>query len=50
MAPDGVIEAIECKDCDSFVLGLQLHPELLISKNDEKILQAFCDAVVGDNK
>ena len=50
VAPDGVIEAIECKDCGNFVLGLQWHPEFLASKNDKKILQAFCDAVVNGNK
>ena len=50
VAPDGVIEAIECKDCGNFVLGLQWHPEFLVGKNDKKILQAFCDAVVGDDK
>lgn len=50
IAPDGVVEAIECKDCNNFVLGVQWHPEFLVSKDDEKIFQAFCDSVIDGNK
>lgn len=49
VAPDGVVEAIECKNCDNFVLGLQWHTEFLLDKNDVKIIQAFCDAVADSN-
>ncbi len=45
IAPDGIIEAMECKNCNNFVLGLQWHPEYLIDKENIKIIQAFCDAV-----
>jgi len=42
-APDGVIEAIEVPD-QPFCLGVQWHPEYLISPCDGKILKAFVDA------
>jgi len=45
VAPDNIVEAIECKDCSNFVLGLQWHPEFLINKENVKIIRAFCDAV-----
>lgn len=44
-APDGVIEVIESKS-DSFVLGLQFHPEdsYKFDEPSEKIIRAFIDA------
>ncbi len=46
-APDSVNEAIELNNADFFYLGVQWHPEALTTPDDEKILKAFCDAVVN---
>ena len=48
-AEDGVPESIEMKDYPTFFLGVQWHPEFLATKDDKKIVQAFCDAVVDNN-
>lgn len=42
-APDGVIEGIEYKK-HPFCLGVQWHPEYLVSDADRKIIQAFIKA------
>ena len=42
-APDGVIEGIELAD-KSFCIGVQWHPEYLISAGDEKIFASLVDA------
>ena len=42
-APDGVIEGIEAP-AHRFCLGVQWHPEFIISDGDAKILRAFVDA------
>ncbi len=46
VAVDGVIEGIEATD-RRFCLGVQWHPEFLISEGDEKIFRAFVDACRG---
>ena len=33
VAPDGVIEAIEYKHKDTFILGVQFHPEMMYDKS-----------------
>ena len=43
VAPDGVIEGIETKH-HRFCLGVQWHPEFLITPSDERIFAAFIDA------
>jgi putative glutamine amidotransferase len=45
-APDGVIEAIEHPG-QSFCLGVQWHPEYLVSDGDRAILAAFLAAASG---
>jgi putative glutamine amidotransferase len=42
-APDGVIEGIEMPD-KRFVIGVQWHPEFLITKQDEALYAAFIAA------
>ena len=42
-APDGVIEGIETEH-HRFCLGVQWHPEFLITQSDERIFAAFVDA------
>lgn len=42
-APDGVIEGIE-HPTHAFCMGVQWHPEFLITSHDTQILQAFVDA------
>ena len=48
LSSDGVIEAIECKECKKFTIGLQWHPESIMDENSLKIIQTFCNAVVLD--
>lgn len=43
-APDGVIEGIEHKDKDHFLMGLQWHPEFVISEVDSAIFKYFISA------
>ena len=43
IAPDGVVEGIECKRY-RFCLGVQWHPEFLIDASDQKIFSAFVKA------
>ncbi len=43
IAPDGVIEGIESKDYN-FCLGVQWHPEFLITLADRSIMKAFVNA------
>lgn len=43
LAPDGVIEGIECRDY-RFCLGVQWHPEFHITGADTKIFDAFIQA------
>ena len=42
-AEDGIIEAIE-DPCRAFCLGVQWHPEYLISDGDRRIITGFVDA------
>lgn len=49
VAQDGVVEAIECKKCKNFTLGVQWHPEFLIDKNSISIIRSFCEAVERQN-
>ena len=42
-APDGVIEGIEAP-CYRFCIGVQWHPEFLISEGDAKLFRAFLGA------
>lgn len=42
-APDGVIEAIEVPG-KTFALGVQWHPEFLLSEGDRMIFQGFVEA------
>lgn len=41
---DGIIEGIEHKD-HPFCLGLQWHPEFLVTANDNKIIEYFCNII-----
>ncbi|GBU14060.1 gamma-glutamyl-gamma-aminobutyrate hydrolase [Enterobacterales bacterium] len=43
VAPDGVIEGIECEGYD-FCLGVQWHPEYLQHQQDKQLLTAFVSA------
>jgi putative glutamine amidotransferase len=43
VAPDGVIEGIECSDY-AFCLGVQWHPEFLITEADRKVFSSFIKA------
>lgn len=43
VAPDGVMEAVELPG-KRFVLGVQWHPEFLLTPADEAILKGFVDA------
>lgn len=45
-APDGIIEAIEYKDKNRFILGVQWHPEMLMTKDIEqkRVLESFIEA------
>ncbi len=43
-AQDGIIECIESKDKNQFILGVQWHPEYLVSATDTKIIHAFLNA------
>ena len=43
VAEDGVIEAIEAPDQD-FCIGVQWHPEFLLSDGDRRLFAAFVDA------
>ena len=44
--PDGVIEATETTDPDRFLIGVQWHPEKMMSddKTQAKLLKAFVEA------
>lgn len=46
IAPDGVIEGIESRDYQ-FCLGLQWHPEFIITDHDAAVFKAFIDATRG---
>lgn len=43
LAPDGIVEAIEVPD-RRFVLGVQWHPEFLLSEPERRLFAAFVDA------
>ncbi len=43
VAPDGIIEAIEMPN-RKFVIGIEWHPEYLVSQADEKLIQSFIKA------
>ena len=45
-APDGVIEGIEAPGY-KFCLGVQWHPEFLISEGDRRIFAALVEAATG---
>lgn len=45
-APDGVIEGIEVAE-RRFCIGVQWHPEFLISEGDHRLFRAFVDAARG---
>ena len=40
IAPDGVVEAIESDKADSFCMGIQFHPEYLLTGSSEEFLSA----------
>lgn len=40
-APDGIIEAIECKDKNQFAIGVEWHPELLWQRNNAEWINLF---------
>ncbi len=46
-APDGVIEGIEAP-AYRFCIGVQWHPEFLISEGDAKLFRAFLGAAAAD--
>ena len=46
IAPDGVIEGIECSDY-AFCLGVQWHPEFSIDPADAKIFTALSEAALN---
>jgi putative glutamine amidotransferase len=43
LAPDGIVEAIEVPD-RRFVIGVQWHPEFLLSDPERRLFSAFIDA------
>ena len=43
LAPDGIIEGIECPS-HRFCIGVQWHPEFQISEGDTKLFEAFVSA------
>jgi putative glutamine amidotransferase len=45
-APDGVIEGIEAPRY-RFCIGVQWHPEFLISEGDAKLFRAFLGAAAA---
>lgn len=47
MAPDGVIEGIEHTDPDCFLLGVQWHPEFVISDVDQSVFRSFIQAAAN---
>ncbi|MCG8508605.1 MAG: gamma-glutamyl-gamma-aminobutyrate hydrolase family protein, partial [Rhodospirillales bacterium] len=47
-APDGVIEGIEAPS-KRFCIGVQWHPEFLISEGDKRLFEAFIAAARGEN-
>lgn len=50
MAKDGIIEAIESKDEDHFMVGVQWHPEMLAKDNENmnNLFKAFIKAVLDN--
>ncbi len=48
-ASDGVIEAIEFLDNDTFFLAVQWHPEMMAAQNNEDMLKIF-KALIESNK
>jgi putative glutamine amidotransferase len=42
---DNIIEAIELKNYPNFLLGVQWHPEFVISDEDKNILRTFCKSL-----
>jgi putative glutamine amidotransferase len=44
VADDGVIEAIEAEDHRRFCIGVQWHPEFVLSEGDARLFAAFVDA------
>ena len=42
---DNIIEAIELKNYPNFLLGVQWHPEFVISDEDKNILKTFCKSL-----
>lgn len=49
LAPDGVIEAIECTK-SKYCLGVEWHPEYLSTPHDKKLLSSFVNACQNDLK
>lgn len=46
LAPDGIIEGIESSDY-RFCIGLQWHPEFIITEHDASVFKAFVEAARG---
>jgi putative glutamine amidotransferase len=48
-APDGLVEAIESADSDWFCVGVQWHPESLVTncERSQKLYRSFLDAAVA---
>ncbi len=44
-APDGVPEVLEVPSYKGFLLGVQWHPEFMLTDDDKKIFLSFCSAV-----
>lgn len=49
IAPDGVIEAVELVD-QTFAIGVQWHPEYLVSRADAALLKAFIAAAAKHSR
>ena len=41
ISSDGVVEAIEFVDNDTFFLAVQWHPEMMAAQNNEDMLKIF---------
>jgi gamma-glutamyl-gamma-aminobutyrate hydrolase PuuD len=44
---DDIIEIVELKNYPNFFLGVQWHPEFLVTKYDEDIFKTFCKSVTN---
>jgi putative glutamine amidotransferase len=46
---DGIVEAIEVSN-HPFMVGVQWHPEFMLTENDNNVISAFCHAISHVNQ